>query len=128
MSPSLLCFDTIQGCLVSLLEWGNTRINLREIDALFELKKAKDDRLLGEHVDEEIATAMQVRPPLPSPISCSSRLPIGAHAPHPVSVQAEAVVASMKSAQRVGGVSQDVAEDLESLVVQVMMPPCFPIG
>ena len=72
MSPSLLCFDTIQGCLVSLLEWGNTRINLREIDALFELKKAKDDRLLGEHVDEEIATAMQVRPPLPSPISSAA--------------------------------------------------------
>ena len=90
LTVKVVSVPLLLGCLVSLLEWGQTRVNLREIDALFELKKAKDDRLLGEHVDEDVTTA----------------------------TQAEAVVASLQSAQRVGAVSQDVAEDLESLVVQ----------
>ena len=83
MTVVIVSLPLLLGSMLTLVAWGGTALNLREIDSLFELRKAKDDRMMGSEMPDE-----DVEP----------------------SVQAEAIIASLEAQARVGSLSAEGAD------------------
>jgi hypothetical protein len=121
----IVSLPLLLGSIMTLVAWGGTALNLREIDALFELKKAKDEgQGSGEQqqqAEEEVDNAVQAESiisdpdpnPDPNPNAVQAENIISDPNPNPNptphAVQAQNIIASLEAQAKVGTLSAEGA-------------------
>ena len=120
----IVSLPLLLGSIMTLVAWGGTALNLREIDALFELKKAKDEgQGSGEQqqAEEEVDNAVQAESiisdpdpnPDPNPNAVQAQNIISDPNPNPNptphAVQAQNIIASLEAQAKVGTLSAEGA-------------------